>query len=313
LELVILALLLGAAALSGLSGSGGEGSDGQGSANNGLAGDDSLIGGDAPEVMFGYGGNDVISGRLGNDLLVGGLGDDRLTGGGGDDFVIGGAGTDTLLGEDGADTLIGGGGDDLLRGGDGDDNLHAIAGSNTLLGGNGNDSLNGLDIPRAILDAERAEFERFVRDIRGTPRGAALTAPQWAELGENLVSSGDPGADWLVGGGGADTVLGDSGDTLTGGLGRDSFHILFTGESAFQPAIITDFAPDQDGPITIHIPNTSAPSASIAVVERGEDAVVLIEDREVLILRNIGAPSLGPQTVLVSRVDLAEVYASSLG
>jgi len=78
----------------------------------GLAGDDTIYGGDA---------GDTIYGGAGNDIIIGGSGDDILYGDAGNDYIDGGAGSDLIYGGDGNDTLHGGTGDDLLFGGDGDD------------------------------------------------------------------------------------------------------------------------------------------------------------------------------------------------
>ena len=53
---------------------------------NGLAGDDTLIGGSDDDFLYGGAGNDVLNGNAGNDYLNGGAGADTL---------IGGAGVDT--------------------------------------------------------------------------------------------------------------------------------------------------------------------------------------------------------------------------
>lgn len=79
---------------------------------DGGAGNDTLVGGQA--------GN-VLRGGTGNDYLFGGRGNDRLDGGDGRDFLFGGAGSDVLRGGRGNDVLIGGSGDDDLDGEEGFD------------------------------------------------------------------------------------------------------------------------------------------------------------------------------------------------
>lgn len=69
------------------------------------AGDDTLIGGGAPEVLFGRTGNDSILGGAGDDVLVGEQGNDTLSGGAGADALEGGDGTDWMTGGEGADTF----------------------------------------------------------------------------------------------------------------------------------------------------------------------------------------------------------------
>ncbi len=69
-------------------------------------GDDTFVGTDLPEAVFGGKGRDVIFGAGGNDLLVGGAGDDTLNGGPGDDVLIGLGGRDVLIGGPGADRFV---------------------------------------------------------------------------------------------------------------------------------------------------------------------------------------------------------------
>ena len=63
----------------------------------GGAGDDTLIGGSAADMLFGQEGNDSLLGRGGADLLFGGADNDVLTGGVGDDQVFGEAGNDRMI------------------------------------------------------------------------------------------------------------------------------------------------------------------------------------------------------------------------
>jgi len=69
-------------------------------------GDDTFLGTDAGEAVFGGKGNDTIFGLGGNDLLVGGSGNDTLNGGDGDDVLIGLGGSDVLIGGRGADRFV---------------------------------------------------------------------------------------------------------------------------------------------------------------------------------------------------------------
>lgn len=96
--------------------------------------DDTIVGSEVANAIYGMGGNDVISG---------GLGDDILDGGSGNDVLEGGLGSDMLLGGDGDDIIYGGEGNDTLLGGAGNDQLFAEAGDDILDGGEGDDILNG--------------------------------------------------------------------------------------------------------------------------------------------------------------------------
>src|SRR5262249_12841105 len=54
----------------------------------GGAGNDTITGNDADNVLFGGAGNDTLSGGKGNDTLVGAAGNDTLTGGAGNDTFL---------------------------------------------------------------------------------------------------------------------------------------------------------------------------------------------------------------------------------
>jgi len=81
-----------------------------------LAGDDTLLGGPAQDVVNGssfavpLAGNKNLAGGEGNDAVQGGLGSDNVLGGEGDDFMVDGefeppAVRDTLSAGDGNDVL----------------------------------------------------------------------------------------------------------------------------------------------------------------------------------------------------------------
>ena len=65
---------------------------------------------EADQITRPFGG--ITNGLAGNDTLVGGAGDDDLFGGGGRDVLRGNGGEDELLGGAGADILIGGADED---------------------------------------------------------------------------------------------------------------------------------------------------------------------------------------------------------
>ena len=185
----------------------------------GGAGNDSMLGNDADNVLVGNGGNDVIRGGKGKDTLEGGDGDDILVGGADADKMDGGAGFDILSFRDAAgpvtitiastgkvtvtgtndfvgDTYVniegfeGSAGNDKLIGGALNDVLFGFDGNDELLGGNGHDKLDG---------------------------GA----------GDDRVDGGS-GNDQLFGRAGIDTILGGTGnDIIDGGAGAD----ILTGNS----------------------------------------------------------------------------------
>ena len=74
---------------------------------NGTTNPDNFTGlSDFANKMFGLAGNDSLSGGNKDDVIDGGLGNDSLNGGLGNDALIGGIGKDTLTGGDGADKFI---------------------------------------------------------------------------------------------------------------------------------------------------------------------------------------------------------------
>jgi hypothetical protein len=110
-------------------------------------------------VVNGKNGNDRINvtGGIPNIVLNGGAGDDTIRGSGAADLISGGDGDDELRGRKGNDQVYGDAGDDVVFGGDGNDTLggddedmlaatninSTLEGNDTLNGGNGNDWLLG--------------------------------------------------------------------------------------------------------------------------------------------------------------------------
>ncbi|MFH1517654.1 MAG: type I secretion C-terminal target domain-containing protein, partial [Pseudomonadota bacterium] len=81
---------------------------------DGGKGDDTLTGGNAPDIFLGGKGNDNLSGGAGNDTLDGGKGNDNLSGEAGNDILDGGDDADILVGGEGNDILVGGKGADTF-------------------------------------------------------------------------------------------------------------------------------------------------------------------------------------------------------
>jgi len=107
-------------------------------------GDNTIIGTELPDSMYGRGGNDQLQGNGGgdsmalgpggNDKAEGGAGDDRISGDSGGDLIHGGVGNDELevkdghnevYGEEGNDSIwsLGSGADNVLNGGPGQDQI----------------------------------------------------------------------------------------------------------------------------------------------------------------------------------------------
>ena len=152
-----------------------------------FAGNDTISGGAANNVLQGLGGDDTISGKAGNDTIEGGEGASYLRGDEGDDLITGGSAFDDINGNMGNDTASGGGGDDWVVGGKDNDSLSGEAGGDLVYGNLGNDTCEGGD-------------------------------------GNDIVRGGQQD-DVLFGGAGDDYISGDrDNDTVTGGAGADIFH-----------------------------------------------------------------------------------------
>ena len=93
---------------------------------------ESVQGGNEPDIIEGTLFADNIDGGNDDDRIQGSGGDDTISGGNGDDYLQGNEGDDNLSGVNGDDTLFGGEGDDTLNGGNGDDNFSCGGGNDTI-------------------------------------------------------------------------------------------------------------------------------------------------------------------------------------
>lgn len=183
----------------------------------GGAGDDSISGDKAANILQGGLGNDKLYGREGNDKLYGGDGNDALCGGAGSNILDGGEGGDAVEYSDYSTAvtinLDAGTGThgvfadkyvsiEHATGGTGSDKIYGSAVANMLQGGEGHDHLYGYD------------------------GGDKL----YGEAGSDSLYGGS-GNDRLEGGAGRDYLLGELGaDTLVGGADADTF-IFRAGDS----------------------------------------------------------------------------------
>ena len=246
----------------------------------GGAGNDTLIGDDAANVLDGGLGNDTIDGGAGNDVLIGGAGNDVLTGGDGDDLLKGGAGNDAIAGGAGFDTLdlsdatgaisldvaagkvsgagIGtdtftgieafrfGAGNDIVTGGNGDEIFDGGAGNDTLKGGAGDDQLAGGD-GNDTLDGGSGDDVVAGGAGDDTLKGGSGDDKVEGGEGNDNIDAGS-GDDIVTAGAGNDVVNGGSGnDVITGGFGDDvltggSGHDVFVFAAGFSKDTIKDFA-----------------------------------------------------------------------
>jgi Ca2+-binding RTX toxin-like protein len=93
---------------------------------------DSLEGGNEPDMIEGSISEDNIDGENGDDRIQGSGGDDTISGGNGDDYLQGEQGNDMLSGVNGDDIIFGGNGDDIMDGGNGADNFSCGGGADTI-------------------------------------------------------------------------------------------------------------------------------------------------------------------------------------
>ncbi len=97
------------------------------------------------KVLVDGSGNNTVFGSLGNDLIRLGGGNDSVDANSGNDTVIVGAGDDTINGDPGRDRLYGGYGNDLILGGANNDVIIDFYGNNRLKGNAGNDLIVARD------------------------------------------------------------------------------------------------------------------------------------------------------------------------
>jgi Ca2+-binding RTX toxin-like protein len=190
------------------------------------AGNDTVIGSDNDDQIFGDGDNDSLLGGLGNDIVNGGADDDEAFGGEGDDFVLGGAGSDTLDGENGNDDIRGQASDDLLKGGQGDDTIDGGDGTDSLTE-SGNVDFTLTDVSLVGVGADQLANLEHV-ELAG---GFSANSIDASAFSGNIILRGFGGADTLIAGSGNDILIGYAGhdslvgnsgdDTLLGSAGRD--------------------------------------------------------------------------------------------
>ncbi|CUH76687.1 calcium-binding protein [Tropicibacter naphthalenivorans] len=134
----------------------------------------------------------------------GGDADERLTGTDDDDSMSGGAGNDTIRAGDGNDEIY----DDFYEG--------VASGDDAFYGGSGDDTLTALDGADSLYGGlGNDELVAIDVDVDVQP-------------------------DWVSGGYGNDTLVGDSGDVLLGGEGDDLF-VVSRFDDADDPVQIADY------------------------------------------------------------------------
>ena len=235
-----------------------------------------------------------FEGLAGDDTLIGGSGDDRLYGGYGNDTVRGGAGDDTIIAGGGSDTFDGGEGSDTLL----EDNTglrefsvdlyfdlstgkHGVVGKET-----------GID---EVISIENYTIEEaFNVTLTGDENANRFTANAGADIlygfGGDDALSGGAGNDTLQGGLGDDTLDGGSGDdTLTGGAGADTF--VF--KAGFGSDVITDFNAEADALKFYDTAGNRLPTSALTQTQNANgDAVLSVSGGSSVTLEGVSQYSL---------------------
>lgn len=224
-----------------------------------------------------------------NDTLFDGTGDDALPGGRNDD---------ALFGEAGIDLLIGGAGNDALYGGTEDDFLTGVSGADSLFGGSGDDLNWGLDVTedRSVDEAvllQEQELQEAVEDRLGS----AIRVELGARIEDARVSASEDDAqpDVLEGGFGNDDLVGDSGDSLTGGPGIYGFTAAFAPGDA--PVLIADFDPAAE---RFEMLVSNPATVSLSVTDCAGGGEVRIDGEVAAILGGIEASAIAAGTITLS-------------
>lgn len=247
---------------------------------------DLIFGTGGDDTIDGLRGNDTLAGRAGDDLLIGGLGNDLLIGGMGNDIVTGNAGDDILIGGPGSDTLDGGWGRDLLLGAeDGRGLFIALTG----------------ETPERLQSLSTTQLDTLVETLRdelGPDPDAQMLARFELEsrllraaadpaVGSEIFSGGPAGSDVLIGNADNDILVGDSGDTLSGGAGNDQFTVFYQPGPSFQPVTITDYNPTTER-LELLIPEALAAEPHNSFTNDDGNTIILVSG--VPIAELVGVP-----------------------
>jgi Ca2+-binding RTX toxin-like protein len=251
---------------------GGEGNDSIsiGTSSSGLnlldggAGEDTLLGGYSTDTMIGGSGNDSLSGLF-----------NRGDGGAGNDTIdVSQVGTSvpqiTLIGGAGSDSLVGSTNSEVSNffdGGTGNDFIEFGTTNDKLIGNTeGNDTITA-----AKVVSGNTTIELLIEDTLGSNTLSGHSGPDIlvtgagddSIVGGDTLETGDDsivagaGNDIIFGRGGTDTILGgpgndyiapglnDTGDSLIGGEGDDSF-VFFVADTSTRKSVIVDFNATDD-------------------------------------------------------------------
>ncbi|WP_417518115.1 beta strand repeat-containing protein [Minwuia sp.] len=192
---------------------------------------ENLIGSAGDDTLTGDGAANVIAGGLGNDSMDGAAGIDTADYSGSatavsvdlDTGLATGEGNDTLIGFENAtgsaqdDVLAGNASANVLTGNAGDDTLAGAGGADVLAGGDGTDTADFSALVATVtVDLDAGSFSD------GTDTGTLSSIENVIGSGANDSITGDANANDLRGSNGADTLAGAGGDdTLQGEVGND--------------------------------------------------------------------------------------------
>ena len=288
---------------------------------------DDLFGGFGDDFLTGLGGNDRLYGESGVDALVGGAGADTLDAGAGDDFlyidhldsVNGGAGYDAAFVQDatGANLNVGAAQLEYVYAYTGNDTLDASTAATgvALIGEAGADSLTGSAF------ADYIYFDGFDTINAGAGYDALFyyqgTGQALANLNLNLAATN---AEYVIGGGGNDTIFntgsstavaiigGAGNDTLTGGLGNDYLYgdsgggnlgaDVFVVTNNAQSDVVLDFSNGNDR-LNIHATGfTTFAQVQAAASASGASTIINFGGGNTVTLYNFALASLDASDII---------------
>jgi Ca2+-binding RTX toxin-like protein len=266
---------------------GGSGTERLGSIENivGSGGNDKITGNSADNVLSGEDGNDVLSGEDGNDVLLGGNGNDTLNGGNGFNQLNGGDGYDIaqIVGEGDIlfnyDNWFNPNQEDVIEYGS---NVAVLSNIEQvqIIGGENDDFVLAIDASVTLEIEGRGGNDAILGGmVNDTLKGGA---------GDDIIR-GNNGDDILQGSDNSNSV---EKDTLTGGLGADTFVLGTANGGSFYLgdgfATILDFKWWEGDTIQVvgstsdyrldTTQNFSGTSELDTAIYRGNDLIAVVQD-----------------------------------
>ncbi len=239
---------------------------------NGREGNDQIAGDEGNDLLFGDSGDDALTGGNGNDYMDGGVGADQMSGGNGDDLYLVDNFLDTAIesANEGIDAIkssvsftitsnverlelvgwdainaTGNGEDNILVGNSANNIIEGLAGNDTLYGGYGTDQLIGGsgDDSYQVDDASDVVLETESNGNDTIYAWSNYTMPTNVETlvliqsGSAFNGTGSVGSQSIFGNDYNNRLDGGAGaDTLTGGLGNDTYVVDNAGDIVVERA-----------------------------------------------------------------------------